>query len=61
MNTLARTSEDITDTYRSFGFAGPVYRVLARVDERTVRVCVVETGEELNYPVVQALDDPEAE
>ncbi len=61
MNSLAHTLDDITGTYRRFGFAGPVYRVLAPVDERTVRVCVVETGEELDYPVAQAVEDPEAE
>ena len=61
MQTLARTTDDLIGTYRSFGEAGPVYEVLHRVDAVMVRIVVVETGEELDYPVAEALIDPEAE
>ena len=61
MKTLARTADELVGTYRTFGAVGPAYQVLHKLDERTVRVRVVETGEELDYPAQQSLDDPEAE
>ena len=61
MKTLARTADELVGTYRTFGTEGPAYQVLHKLDERTVRVRVVETGEELDYPAQQAFDDPEAE
>ena len=61
MKTLARTVDDLVGTYRTFGVEGPVYQVLRKVNETTVRVVVVATGEELNYSAEQARNDPEAE
>ncbi len=61
MKTLARTTDDLVATYRTFGEEGPVYQVLRRAGEATVRIVVVETGEDLDYPAEQALNDPEAE
>ena len=61
MKTLARTAEDLVETYRTFGEDGPVYQVLRKTDGDKVRICVVESGEELDYPVQQALEDPAAE
>jgi len=61
MKMLARTADDLVGTYRKFGAEGPAYQVLRKLDERTVRVRVVETAEELDYPVQESLDDPEAE
>ncbi len=63
MKTIAhaRSVDDLVGTYRTFGEVGPAYHVLRMVDEQTVRVGVVESGEELDYPVHQAQDDPEAE
>lgn len=61
MKTLPVTADDLVGTYRTFGDAGPVYEVLSRVNEATVRIVVVETGEELNYPISEALSDPEAD
>ncbi len=61
MKTLARTADELVGTYRSFGADGPVYHVLRKSDGGNVRVCVVESGEELDYPAQQALNDPEAE
>jgi hypothetical protein len=60
MKALAHVVDDLVDTHRTFGTEGPVYRVLRKVNEETVRVSVVETGEELDYPARQAADDPEA-
>ncbi len=61
MNTLTITPAELVGTYRTFGEYGPLYRVEAVVNEAQVRVIVVETGEMLDYPVDQALNDPEAE
>ena len=61
MKTMARDANGLVGTYRTFGADGPVYQVLRQLDERSVRIAVVETGEELDYPAQQALDDPEAE
>ena len=61
MKTLARATDDLVGTYRTFGEDGPVYQVLQKLDERAVRIVVVETGEELDYPAEQARTDPEAE
>ncbi len=62
MNTLRipRTADEIVGTYRSFGTEGPVYQVTAKTNGKKVHVVVVQTGEELDYPVEQALADPEA-
>ncbi len=61
LKTLARTTDDLIGTCRTFGEAGPVCEVPRKVDETTVRIVVVETGEELNYPAAEALNDPETE
>jgi hypothetical protein len=61
MQTAAISADDLLGTYRSFGSEGPVYQVLERVGEEAVRILVVETGETLDYPVEQALADPEVE
>jgi hypothetical protein len=60
MNTLARTAEDLVGSFRTFGAEGPAYQVLEKCGEDAVRVRVLETGEELDYPARQALADPEA-
>ena len=61
VKTLAHTADDLTGTFRTFGAEGPVYHVLRQIGGDKLRVCVVESGEELDYPVKQALVDPEAE
>ena len=61
MKTLARSVNDLIGTFRSFGDEGPVYQVVSRINGERVHVLVVETGEELDYSVTEALNDPEAE
>ncbi len=61
MNMLARTTDGLIGTYRTFGADGPVYKIIAKVGETKVRIVVVESGEELDYLVARALSDPEAE
>lgn len=52
---------ELIGSLRTFGPAGPVYRVEHRVGEDDVHIVVLESGEELDYPIAQLLDDPEAE
>jgi hypothetical protein len=55
--------DQILGSFRTFGLLGPVYEILDLADPKTgpdvnVRVRVVESGEELDYPLAAALDDP---
>ncbi|GJE70128.1 DUF5397 family protein [Methylorubrum podarium] len=50
-------------TWRRFGSAGPIYEIVGKGEPSTgassfMRVRVVETGEELAYPLAHILDDP---
>lgn len=50
-------------TWRRFGPVGPVYEVIgdgadAVGGERMMRIRVLETGEEVDYPLEQLLADP---
>ena len=46
--------------FRRFGEHGPAYEVVGRQDPETLRIVVVESREELSYPVSDARADPEA-
>jgi len=53
-------------TIKSFGDYGPRYEVIAALaalpgGERMVRIRVLESGEEADYPYSQMLKDPDAE
>ncbi|MFO7639720.1 MAG: DUF5397 family protein [Candidatus Competibacteraceae bacterium] len=55
--------QTLVGTWRRFGISGPVYEILARGEklptgDETLRVRVVETGEELDYRLSDVLDDP---
>lgn len=56
----ATTEAALIGTYRTFGKYGPVYEVLRSAGSQKVRIVVVETGEEIDYPTDQALEDPMA-
>jgi Family of unknown function (DUF5397) len=58
--TSPQTAADLVGSFRSFGDYGPVYQVVSTVNGKIVHVRVVQTGEELDYPVDQALEDPVA-
>jgi hypothetical protein len=54
---------NLVGTWRRFGTVGPVYEIIGSGDnlasgDRLMRVRVVETGEELDYPLAEILDDP---
>lgn len=51
---------DLVGSFRTFGAYGPVYQVLRPVNGQKVHVVVVQTGEEIDYPVDQAAQDPVA-
>jgi len=61
VKTRARTTGDLPGTFRTFGTEGPVYQVLRKAGPDKVRIRVIESGEELDYLVIRALKDPEAE
>jgi len=52
----------IIGQYRTFGEYGPTYRVLRASEMRNgewfVRILVVESGEETDYPYAKAAQDP---
>lgn len=55
--------QSLVGTWRRFGAVGPVYEIvgLGRAPsnrDRTMRIRVVETGEELDYRLAEILDDP---
>ncbi len=50
-------------SWRRFGAVGPVYEIVGvtepkAADRPRMRVRVLETGEELDYPLAEILDDP---
>jgi len=51
--------KELVGTFRRFGSGGPVYEVVAIVDDRTAFIRVVESGEELDYPIEKIADDAE--
>ena len=58
-------TEPTIGNFRQFGAYGPVYQVMGMLREdaikgKLLRVRVVETGEELDYPYRDAINDPEA-
>lgn len=55
--------DDIIGSFRTFGPVGPVYEVLRITEPSTgpdvlVHIRVVESGEELDYPIRDAINDP---
>ena len=55
--------QDLIGTWRRFGLSGPVYEIIAEgkklpAGDETLRIRVVETGEELDYRLADILDDP---
>ncbi|MCH9808725.1 MAG: DUF5397 domain-containing protein [Alphaproteobacteria bacterium] len=57
--------EDLIGSFRTFGSHGPVYKILAVADtpsdqDGSFLIRVVESGEELQYPLASILEDPVA-
>ena len=53
-----KTAAASTNSVRRFGKNGILYEILGDVDKDTVRIRVIETGEETNYPKSHAARDP---
>ena len=51
-------TEEIIGSYRRFGNEGVVYQILDAVDEDTLKIRVLETEEETEYPLENAIKDP---
>ena len=60
MSEESSVVQELVGTYRTFGAEGPVYHVEGKVDDAKVHIVVVESGEELDYAVERAANDPEA-
>lgn len=56
MKTVA--SESLIGSIRRFGKNGILYEILGDADKDTVRIRVIETGEETNYPKSHTARDP---
>ncbi len=56
--TQSPDAESMVGSFRTFGEYGPAYQVLSTVNGQKLRVIVLQTGEELDYPLEQALLDP---
>ncbi len=55
--------DSIVGTFRTFGQLGPVYEILSVCEPSTgnnvnVRILVIESGERIDYPLSDVLDDP---
>lgn len=50
--------QDFIGSYRRFGQDGVVYQVLSALDEDTIKILVLETGEETPYSLKSAQQDP---
>ena len=48
----------LVGTYHRIAGIGPSYEVLALVDERNAKIEVLETGEQVEYPIEDILLDP---
>ena len=56
-NTL-QTPQELVGSVRRFGNNGVLYEVLRQIDDSSVLIHVLETGEETTYPIAEALGDP---
>jgi hypothetical protein len=63
VDTVQLDVNALLGTWRRFGVAGPVYEIIGigntknNVDQ-TMRIRVIESGEELDYLLSSVLDDP---
>lgn len=51
---------DLVGTFRSFGEIGPVYEVVGLAELGKVKICLVQSGETVDYPVREVRLDPVA-
>lgn len=56
--TKQNANESLTGSFRRFGENGILYQVLDELDGESVKILVLETGEEVVYSKQAALADP---
>jgi hypothetical protein len=59
-STNIRDVQNLIGSYRRFGKDGVAYEVVDLIGQKEVVIRVVETGESLEYPISQLLNDPQA-
>lgn len=57
--TTMSTASELVGCVRRFGKRGVPYEVIAVASPKEVRIRVIPTGEETNYPIADVLTDPE--
>jgi Family of unknown function (DUF5397) len=57
----AQKVQKLVGEFKRFGPHGPVYEIVRIVNERDVFIRVFCSGEELDYPISEMLEDPIAE
>ena len=50
---------DLVGTFHRVAGIGPVYEVIGTTDAGNVSICLVESGEIVDYPIADARLDPE--
>jgi hypothetical protein len=63
VDTVQLEENALVGTWRRFGVAGPVYEIIGMGNtkdnlDRTMRIRVIESGEELDYLLSSVLEDP---
>lgn len=59
-HTTENSAQALVGAWRRFGEVGIIYEIIAIEDDKNLKIKVLDTGEELSYPLSQALDDPDA-
>ncbi|MFT5467889.1 MAG: hypothetical protein ACI8UO_002997 [Verrucomicrobiales bacterium] len=52
------SDESLVGTFRTIGETGPLYEVISQAVSGEVRIEVVHSGEQLDYPADEAATDP---
>ena len=53
------THESLVGSYRRIGHFGPAYEVVRVLNAREALITLLETGEQVEYPIVGILTDPD--
>ena len=53
-----QTAPDLIGQFRTFGAVGVAYEIIETIDDNTVKIRVLETGETLEYSRAQVAIDP---
>ena len=58
-STPPHPAAELIGTVRRFGPQGVLYEVLELIGGDKARIRVIETGEELDYPIAKVMRDPD--